>query len=279
MIFYVLQSAQFTRVPRIEPALSAKEYAEGGRIPKAALDRMGDFLRAVRRPAGNPRLAYFRTLRPTYDLLRREYERAMPPLYRKEFQGGADFYRERGLSTDTSIEACYAVHVGLGVLKELRPGARINRVLIVGPGLDLAPRTGFNDAYPPQSFEPFAVADSLLALGLADSARLAIDCVDINPRVVAWFRAVPSGIHLYLSGAGYTPEFDAWYATFGAHIGTRKGGEIRLRPLHLYATCLDIIAARRDTRYERSVATNVFPYFDGAQLSRSLAHLKAMLAP
>jgi len=50
----------------------------------------------------------------------------------------ASLYQSRGHSSDTEIEAGYAVYVALATLKQLEPQRRIARVLIVGPGLDLA---------------------------------------------------------------------------------------------------------------------------------------------
>ena len=80
----------------------------------------------------------------------------------------AELYRARGLSTDTAVEAGYVVYIGLGDrCRSLEPGRRIRRVLIVGPGLDLAPRTGLLEAGPPESYQPWAVIDALVSLGLS----------------------------------------------------------------------------------------------------------------
>ena len=94
-------------------------------------------------------------------------------IYQKEFvaqrarpDAVAALYRTRGLSTDTAVEAGYVVYNGLGIVQALDPERRIRRVLIVGPGLDLAPRTGLLEAGPPESYQPWAVIDALLALGL-----------------------------------------------------------------------------------------------------------------
>ena len=84
-------------------------------------------------------------------------------VYRKEFvaartarpdEAVADLYRARGLSTDTEVEAGYLVYLGLGIVKALGPERHVRRVLIVGPGLDLAPRTALVEAVPPQSYQP-----------------------------------------------------------------------------------------------------------------------------
>lgn len=128
--------------------------------------------------------------------LRTEYIRAMGFLYEKEFvapraadsrEATAALYHARAHSTDTQIEAGFAVAEALATLRALSPDSRITRLLIVGPGLDLAPRTGLLEDAPPQSYQPFAVADTLLALGMAERETLRIDIVDINPLVVRHF--------------------------------------------------------------------------------------------
>ena len=62
--------------------------------------------------------------------LMREYERAMRFLYEKEFVAGrtsdsaaavAALYQTRGHSSDTEIEAGYAVYAALATLKQLAP--------------------------------------------------------------------------------------------------------------------------------------------------------------
>ena len=82
-------------------------------------------------------------------------------------------YQTRGLSTDTSVDAGYAVYLSLAALRRLEPDRRIHRVLIVGPGMDLAPRTGFVESHAPQSYQPFAVIDALIATGLSQRAPCA----------------------------------------------------------------------------------------------------------
>ena len=56
---------------------------------------------------------------------------------------------------------------GLGVIAALEPARRIRRVLIVGPGLDLAPRTALHEDSAPESYQPWAVIDALVSVGLS----------------------------------------------------------------------------------------------------------------
>jgi hypothetical protein len=196
LVAYLLQSSRFTAEPKIEPALSAMEYLRGnapaGMVPAAVERRMDRFLKA--RPGDDVRLAYFQKLfagrgKP---YLIAEYQRTMRFLYEKE--GGqaknlrpADLYQERGYAADTQVEANFAVWSALSVLKSLQPGLRTDRILIIGPGLDLV-RTGLLDLFPPQSYQPFAVADAVLSLCLARREYLRVHVLDINPLVVEFFK-------------------------------------------------------------------------------------------
>ena len=72
------------------------------------------------------------------------------------------------------------------MLKALEPARRVRRVLIVGPG----PRPGaahrlLDESAPPESYQPWAVIDALVSLGLARLDDLEVVAADINPRVVA----------------------------------------------------------------------------------------------
>ncbi|MCL4500122.1 MAG: hypothetical protein M1335_07800, partial [Chloroflexi bacterium] len=216
LVFFVLQSSTFSTRPRIEPALSASEFVaglppgqreaylsggapiSGANIPRPVLERIADLLNAK---GSGELLSYFkRMLRrqaPNHprQYLCSEYVRAMRFLYVKEFAQNkreGSLYRRRGHSSDTQVEANFAVWTALSVVKAVDPLARLDRVLIVGPGLDFAPRTDFFDMFPPQSYQPFAIADALLGLALTMPGRMRIHCVDINPRVVEWIRHFPS---------------------------------------------------------------------------------------
>ena len=205
LVFYLLQSKGFTSLPSIEPALSAKALVDGltdpqreaflhggelssTRVPDAVRARIERLLVALGAPTRDARLIYFGELvKATFadskerePGLVREYLRVMRFVYEKEFvaqrsprpaDAVADLYRSRGLSTDTAVEAGYVVSIGLAILKSLEPDRRIRRVLIVGPGLDLAPRTALLEAGPPESYQPWAVMDALVSHGLARVRR------------------------------------------------------------------------------------------------------------
>jgi len=230
------------------------------KIPRSVKTRIADFSKALKtnRKLDDERLSYFdNLLRKTGQVtqaiepqLALEYIRAMRFLYRKEFASRliaskdvaafvASLYQTRGHSTDTQIEANFAVYTALASLKALSPETRLNKVLIVGPGLDFAPRTDLIDLFGPQSYQPFAIADALLSLKLADETKLQIHCVDINDRVIAHLQNLRqrSDVRLtILSGIKESAahpiaeDYKSYFQSFGKSIGAESKLEI---PSHL----------------------------------------------
>jgi hypothetical protein len=342
LIFYLLQSQSFTKFPRIEPALSSYEYvmslSEGARhsylagesekratsvapLPKPVRDRISDFSKAVKGHPTDVRLQYFKRLLnmeadPTVRLTA-EYMRAMRFLYQKEFGSQklrpeevagyvASLYTLRGHSTDTQIEANYAVYTALAALKAqngAQAAGTINRVLIIGPGLDFAPRTDLIDAFPPQTYQPFAVMDALLSLKLANPARLRIDCVDINERVIDHLRTLkqngPHTLRVFTGLADVaahplTEDFKVYFNELGCSIGrsgpltvppefhNRLKKSILVRPEiieRIHSEKLNIITERDEAspKYDLVVVTNVFPYFNQLELLLALSNISKML--
>jgi len=331
LVYFLLQSSRFTRHPAIEPALSAREFVEGlnperrlqylsghdsepalaEQIPNPVRRRIDDLAAALARPASDERLSHYRKFleaeRDPRARLRAEYVRSMRFLYLKEFLPAAAgpveeqsrlaaLYQQRGHSTDTRMEANYAVWTALSVLRALSPSIRLDPVLIVGPGLDFAPRTELVEQLPPQSYQPFALADALLSLDLADARRWRIDCVDINPRVVDHLRDFPkrSQPRLTLVTGYQDPAYVEYFEKLGRHIarqapshlppGAYRGKTLWIRPevaRRVTAHELDIVTRRQDPspRYGLVVATNVFAYFDSFELLLALSNIEAMLRP
>jgi SAM-dependent methyltransferase len=334
LIYYALQASSFTSLPPIEPALSAKGFVEGlpaderaqflagnddvpgNAIPRAVQARLDDLLKAFDRGGGNARLTDFRDIvvresagRPANEFLRRQYRRAMRFLYLKEFGStrasgrpdvSGELYQQRALSTDTSVEAGYVVYLALATLQRLEPQRRVRRVLIVGPGLDIAPRTSFVETDAPQSYQPFAVMDALLGLSLSERGALRISAVDINPRVVQWLQGV-RGTRPRLSLATgvaetaavrFSDDYRAYFTGLGRTIGTspsqpaRASGRLA-KSLDLSAgvtdavdaSTLDIVSERLEERYDLIVITNVFPYLSDPDLLLALGNIARMLAP
>ena len=294
------------------------EDVPAGRIPPAARARLDALASSTASADPFSRLAYIRAIvhreqtTPATAVLRREYVRAMRFLYEKEFvaprQGGAQaveaLYQRRGLSTDTAVEAGYLVHLGLATIQAAEPQRRIRRVLIIGPGLDLAPRTALIDAGPPESYQPYAVVDALVSLGLSRLDDLVVVGGDVNPRVVSHLEGARSravtltlvtgvgdvgavtldeGYRRYVDAVGRSigtvgpaPPLPAAYA---GHL--RKS--IRVRPdvsATVNGAALDVAADRiEDAGFDLVVATNVLPYLDDTALTIAVANIAGMLAP
>jgi hypothetical protein len=344
LIFYLLQSNRFTTEKRIEPALSAYEFvrglspaerslylAEGSRyvppverFPRPARARIMDFINAINRPTADERLAFFRGFlnrtaaggATIADRLSAEYSRCMRFLYEKEFTSRelankeeiaayvASLYQDRGHSTDTQIEANFALYIALSALKAEAPTIRIEKVLIVGPGLDFAPRTDLIDVVGPQSYQPFAVADALLGLKLSDVSRLSIHCVDINERVVDHLQGLAREKEIRLSlisGVGdsaarpLADDYKNYFRALGNSIGSESTLEVpgklaahlkkslRVRPeivRRISADRFNVITERYDPSpgFDLVVVTNVFPYFKPAELLLALDNIAAMTA-
>jgi hypothetical protein len=289
------------------------------RVPAAVQSRMAALLRALDSSERDPRLMYFRSLvdsafprrlrsgqpdgRQREAVLAAEYLRAMKFVYEKEFiaqrsargaEAVAELYRTRGLSTDTAVEAGFLVYQGLGVVRSLEPGRRIRRVLIVGPGLDLAPRTGFSEERPPESYQPWAVIDALLALGLSRLDDLELVAADINPRVVAHLqRAAANPPVLTLASeiresatVALTEEYREYFSRLGRAIGEvsadpHKTVEVREDVARtLRAERLDVVTERLSgPPFDLAVATNILPYFDDVALMFAMTNIAGMLAP
>jgi hypothetical protein len=337
LIFFLLQSTRLSAAPPIEPALSAKALVEGmdAATRKAFLDdglahgaraqadvttRIAALLRAIEKLGPDARLTYFRSLVETafpdrnlrQEGLTREYFRAMRFVYEKEFvaqraaapaSAVAELYRTRGLSTDTAVEAGYVVNLGLEIIRSLKADRQIRRVLIVGPGLDLAPRTGFRDT-PPESYQPWAVIDALIETGLARLGDLDVTAADINPRVVEHLRRArnaPPRLSLVTDiaekgGVTFSQDYREYFADLGTHLSSPPAAiraveddEGRLRKSvqvsaalarALRADPLDIVTERlTGPGFDLVIATNILPYFDDRQLALAASNITAMLVP
>ena len=337
LVFYLLQSTRFTPLAPIEPALSARTLVESldplhrdqflnqskldvAPVPAAVRARIAALERVLAKPGDDARLRYFRGLlleagpksEDMQRVLASEYLRAMRFVYQKEFvaqrserpaDAVADLYRTRGLSTDTAVEAGYLVYLGLAVAKGLQPNRRIRRVLIVGPGMDLAPRTAFREI-PPESYQPWAVIDALLSTGFARLDDLEVTAADINPRVVAHLRrsaASPPPLQLITEiaakdGVSFSADYRDYFAGLGARLSEpgkaagvtgdpaghlRKSVQVSTAAAKvLRAEPLDIVTERlTESPFDLVIATNILPYFDDQQLALAVSNIAAMLAP
>ena len=223
----------------------------------------------------------------------------------------ATVYHDRGLSSDTSLRAGFAVDAALADLqaKGRLSSLPVRRVAIVGPGLDFTDKAEGYDFYPQQSIQPFAVIDSLLRLGLAQPDDLRVTTFDVNPRVNAHLSSLRSratqGYVLQVPldperpSHPWHPELVRYWETFGDRIGDPvtpmappPGAEgvrvraVRLRPSIAQSIVpieMNIVLERLDPgdadRFDLVVATNVLVYYDGFAQSLALANVASMLRP
>ncbi len=345
LIFFALQSKLFTDLPKIEPAQSAYEFVNSlkpdererylnesqdyspalSHLPQAVTNRLNAFSRAMSKSKADERLDYFKQfLEKTNsqkvaqsERLTQEYFRAMKFLYRKEFLSRsiknpvelaayiASLYQTRGHSTDTQIEANFAIYDALAAIRAQSPSAQIHDVLIVGPGLDFAPRTDLMDLFGPQSYQPFAVADALLTLKLSERQNLKIHCVDINERVVSFLSTLSSKKTFSLSLLSgieekverpLSDEFKNYFRALGRSIGiesklqlltqwrTHLSKSLQIQPeilKSISAEKMNIITQRcsSEKKFDLVIVTNVFPYFNDVELSLALTNIAAMTRP
>lgn len=227
-----------------------------------------------------------------------------------EFAERSRLFRTRGLSSDTSLLPNFAIEESLRALKDagsMGPGS-IRRIGIVGPGLDFTDKQDGYDFYPQQSLQPFALADSLVRLGLSRSDDLEIMTFDLNPQVNDHLAraAATAGqgrgyvIQLPLDGAvHWTPAFVGYWKRFGdaigkgekpipvpAGAGAARTRAVRVRPdLVSRVRPLDVnIVIQRPAlapaeRLDLVIGTNVFVYYDVFEQSLALANAAQILRP
>ncbi|HZM93641.1 MAG TPA: class I SAM-dependent methyltransferase [Vicinamibacterales bacterium] len=221
-------------------------------------------------------------------------------------------FRDRGLSSDTSIYPGFGIEQALAVLltNRLLSAGSVRRVGVVGPGLDFVDKRQGTDFYPVQTIQPFAIVDSVLRLGLAEPGQVRVTTFDVSPRVnhhleVARRRAeageayvlnLPRRLDLfpwsrylvaYWEHLGDKIGMDAPPVAVPPEIGDRvRMRAVRVRPDVVQAIApedLDIVLQRMEpapgARFDLIVATNVLVYYDVFEQSLALANVAAMLRP
>lgn len=218
-------------------------------------------------------------------------------------------YRERGLSSDTSLLVDYGVDRALEAAARSRPmAAAVRRVAIVGPGLDFTDKLAGYDFYPQQTIQPFALIDSLIRHGLSDPSSLRVTAFDLSPRVIqhletARARAAagtPYGLVLPRNvDRSWTPGLVAYWQRLGDRIGDEatpvtppatagrvQVRSVRVRPSVVLATAtrdLNIVLQREERpaseKFDLLIATNILVYYDTFEQSLALANIASMLKP
>lgn len=220
-------------------------------------------------------------------------------------------FRERGLSSDTSLLPAFAIDQALEQLAAqgtFGPGS-LRRLAIVGPGLDVANKDHGYDFYPQQTIQPFALIDSVLRLGLATPDDLVVITLDVSPRVNQHIQSARDEAR---AGNGYTlhlplddeerwnPDLMAYWRRLGDRIGRdvaplsppASAGKISVRalrtspapPTWIIPRDLNIVFERLDglaaaERFDLVVATNVLVYYDVFEQGLALINIAAMLRP
>ena len=208
-----------------------------------------------------------------------------------------------GVSPETSLLINYAIEETLRALKSSRAlPAHIQRIAVIGPGLDLAGDPDVNDFCPPQSIQPFAVLEAVLRLGAATPTEVQLTAVDFNPLVVSHLRTsvvkAQAG-HSYVlqlpHPAGWNAAAISYWQHFGDTIGAPaaplaapSGIELRAVAMKPQITArmtvddLNIVTQTLETipgqEFDLVVATNLFGYYTRVEQTLALTSIARMLA-
>ena len=221
----------------------------------------------------------------------------------------ATLFRDRGLSSDTSVLSDYGLHVALETIARQRTLAprRVRRVAIVGPGLDFTNKTDGYDYYPQQTIQPFALIDALRRLELA-APDLRVTTFDINARVNDHLKNAASRarsrsgyvVTLPLDGHEvWTDALLAYWRHWGNAIGDEvttvpppaSAGTVKTRAVRIssdvvssvvpldFNVVVDRLHSQENERFDLVVATNVLLYYDVFEQALAAANVAAMLRP
>jgi hypothetical protein len=220
-------------------------------------------------------------------------------------------FRDRGLSSDTSIFIDYGIDAALEAIRMqgVTAAGAVRRVAIVGPGLDFSDKLDGYDFYPPQTIQPFAVIDSLMRLGLASRAGVQVTAFDLSPRILQHLDAARTRARAGRSYPLVLPRNldQAWSAPLAGywqHVGDRIGeqapaaapppnagrAEVRrvlVRPSAVLATStrdLNVVLQRPDPmpaaeQFDLVIATNILLYYDVFEQSLAGVNIAKMLRP
>ena len=326
VITFLLFGSTFTNQPRYSFAAAAAARAPDAVVADPVVQaRIRDMVAGIASAGANERLQFVRQVIERHGIdvatadgkraAGQELQQALTRMladydaYFRDNTPGATLFRNRGLSSDTSIYAAYAIDAAvkaLAAMGTLAPGT-VRRVAVVGPGLDFTDKQEGYDFYPIQTIQPFAAIDSLRARNLASSGGFRMVTYDVNPRVNDHIR---SARQRAARGAPYTIQLprdpaQRWQRdllSYWTRVGERIGESVtpiaappaagrvdvravRVRPdvLQLMtAQDLDIILQRPDPlpdseRFDLVIATNILIYYDVFEQSLALANIAHML--
>ena len=210
-----------------------------------------------------------------------------------------------GISTETSLLINFEIDDTLRALKTrgVLP-QHIQRVLLIGPGLDLAGDPDVNDYCPPQSVQPIAILEAVLRLGLATPAEIQMTAVDMNPLVLSHLRTAFGKVHAaqpytlqlpHPAPSGWNAAAVSYWQHFGDTIGlpakpvaAPPGVELRavaVKPAivaRVSVEDLDIVTQTLDPGpgqgFDLVIATNLFAYYSRVEQNLALTSIARMLS-
>jgi hypothetical protein len=216
-------------------------------------------------------------------------------------------FRDRGLSTDTSICTQHGIDEALSAVvgrAAIRTGT-IRRVAIIGPGLDFTDKLEGYDFYPQQTIQPFAVIDSLMRYGLADPDGVDVVAFDLSARVLQHVGAararaqqgMPYTVVLpHNTDRPWTPALVDYWGRFGNFIGEAGKGpaapsgaghvdvrSVAVRPevvRSMTARDVNIVLERPEIEpFDLVIATNILIYYGVFEQSLALSNIARVLRP
>jgi hypothetical protein len=344
LINYLLFGTGFTRQPRLTLEVLARagqnvNSSQANALLEGIKLRAGDLIKGILTPNANERLLFARRLVELkgFDLKspaaqeqlnnylmsnlarvlneQASYVRILESARllgdpSQEFAARSKLYTGRGLSSDTSLLPNFAIEKALEEVKAkgvFAPNS-IQRVAIVGPGLDFTDKQDGYDFYPQQTIQPFAIIDTLLRLGLAKANTLQVTTLDLSPRINDHLtrsrQRARSGqsytVQLpYDEEARWQKELVAYWNRFGNQIGAAvppvslpagasglKVRAVRIAPAMVSLVTpqdLNIVLQRLNKPaaegFDLIIATNILVYYDVFEQSLALANVERILKP
>lgn len=338
LVHFMLFGASFTR----EPRLTIRDLGVAGaawpeELQRRLERRVRDLVRALAAPGRSERLVFLRDVvradgaDPATPAGRERLERYLHEhlqrvladnrAYAKvlagarllgdptaEFAERSRLFRDRGLSSDTSLLPNFALEESLRDLRDKGLLRLVRRVAVVGPGLDFTDKEDGYDFYPQQTVQPFAVVDSLVRLGLSRPAALQVETYDLSAQVN---HHLAGAVEAARRGRGYVvqlprakaspwrPEALRYWRDFGSAIGRPvspapvpvgagpvETRAVRVRPevvARIAVRDVNIVLQRPEPREGEGtdlvIATNVLVYYDVFEQALALANIARVLKP
>jgi len=322
----------FTKEYRIDDEYLMK-YGESTLVNAFAENRASDLIRAMSSAHADERIAHMRAfLEQKGFSLKTPAERRKVRTYlldnlarmRDEFlryraqakdESRFQLFKERGISLDTNLWPDFLIDQHLHHMVEkglLKPGS-MQRIAVIGPGLDFANKENGSDFYPPQMVQPFAVLDSLVRLGIVDATSVQLYTLDISPDVnfhVQRARKNAAAGRSYTvqlpwdSAARQTPEYRASFVEYWKQLGGAIGAPVTAIPVpnslaagtrtravripprivrRIIPVDMNIVFQRLQVApqeaFDLVIGTNIFVYYGAFEQSLARANAAAMLRP